>query len=149
MKDLQEILREYNCKFEIIQHDQPIRSREDGAKYFGIEIGQTAPSLILNTDKGYFALIFSGKRNQIDFAQLANILGCSKVKLASPKEVQKVTGFEVGNVSMVGLDLPCVIDKKLFDYDFVYGGTGKSTCTLKIEPSALKQLNEVVAVFEE
>lgn len=99
----------------------------NGSKYFGIEIGKTVPSLILKTDKGYFALILSGNRNQIDFIKLANILGCNKVKLASPKEVQKVTGFEVGSVSMVGLDLPCVIDKKLFNYDFVYGGTGKST----------------------
>ena len=77
-----------------------------------------------------------------------NILGCNKVKLASPKEVQKVTGFEVGSVSMVGLDLPCVIDKKLFNYDFVYGGIGKSTFSLKIEPSALNELNNVVAMFD-
>ena len=71
-----------------------------------------------------------------------------KFRIASPKEVQKVTGFEVGSVRMVGLDLPCVIDKNLFNYDFVYGGTGKSTFTLKIEPSALKQLNHVVAMFD-
>lgn len=43
--------------------------------------------------------------------------GCSIVKLASPKEVQKVTGFEVASVRMVGLDLPCVFDKRLFKYD--------------------------------
>lgn len=47
----------------------------------------------------------------------------------------------------VGLDLPCVLDISLFDYDFVYGGTGQSTFSLKIEPQALIQLNQVVATF--
>ncbi|MEK3886262.1 YbaK/EbsC family protein [Bacillus sp. FSL K6-3431] len=61
-------------------------------------------------------------------------MGCSKVKLASPTEVQKVTGFEVGSVRMIRLDLPCVLDKGLFNYDFVYGGTGQ--LTFKIEPQA-------------
>lgn len=148
MNRLQEILNKCEYKYEIIQHEKPILSREDGSKYFGIETGQTAPSLILKTDKGFFVLILSGNRGKLDFNKLAATIGCSKVKLASPKEVQKITGFEVGSVRMVGLDLPCVIDKRLFNYDFIYGGTGQTTFTLKIEPSALNQLNQVVATFD-
>ena len=74
MNELQEILERCEYKYEIIQHEKPILSREDGSKYFGIEIGQTAPSLILKTDKGYFALILSGNRDKIDFNILADIL---------------------------------------------------------------------------
>lgn len=148
MKDLQGILQSCKFKYEIIQHEKPILTKQDGKEYFGIEVGQTAPTLILKSDKGFFALIVSGSRDKLDFEVIANILGCNKVKLASPKEVQKVTGFEVGSVRMVGLDLPCALDKRLFHYDFVYGGTGQSTFTLKIEPQALKQLNQVVATFD-
>lgn len=148
MNELQVILEKSKYTYEIIEHQKPILSREDGSKYFGIEVGQTAPSLILKTDMGYFVFIVSGNRDKLDFVKIAHILGCSKVKLASPKEVQKITGFEVGSVRMVGLDLPCVLDKKLFEYDFVYGGTGKSTCSLKIEPQALTKLNHVVSIFE-
>lgn len=143
-----EILERCEYKYEIIQHEKPILSREEGSNYFGIEVGQTAPSLILKTDKGYFVLIISGSRDKIDFEKIADILDCSKVKLASPKEVQKVTGFEVGSVRMVGLELPCVLDNRLFEYDFVYGGTGQSTSTLKIEPQALKELNQVIVTFD-
>lgn len=123
-------------------------SREEGSKYFGIEVGQTAPTLILKTDKGFFVLIVSGKRKKLDFEKMADILNCSKVNLASAKDVQKVTGFEVGSVPMIGLDLPCVLDKRLFEYDFVYGGTGKSTFTLKIESRALIELNQVLTTFD-
>ncbi|MFB6467894.1 aminoacyl-tRNA deacylase [Cytobacillus sp. Hz8] len=147
MNDLQEILERSEYKYELIHHEKPILTRQDGSEYFGIEVGQTAPSLILKTDKGFFVLIVSGNRSRLDFESIADMLGCRKVKLASPKEVQKVTGFEVGSVRMVGLDLPCVLDISLFDYDFVYGGTGQSTFTLKIEPQALIQLNQVVTTF--
>lgn len=65
--------------------------------------------------------------------------------LASPEEVYEVTGFKVGSVPMGCLDLPCVIDSKLFQYDYIYGGTGRPTSTLKIEPQSLKKLNQVIA----
>lgn len=48
---------------------------------------------------------------------------------------------------MLCLDLPCVIDNKLFQYDYIYGGTGRSTSTLKIRPHSLKELNQVIAIF--
>ncbi|MBB6447985.1 aminoacyl-tRNA deacylase [Bacillus benzoevorans] len=148
METLQGILERSKYTYEIIQHEKPILSKQDGTKYFGIEVGQTAPSLILKTDKGFFVLIVSGSRSKVDFEKIADVLGCSKVKLASPEEVQKVTGFQVGSVRMVGLDLPCVIDKRLFQYDFIYGGTGQSTFTLKIEPQALNELNQVIVTFD-
>lgn len=148
MKELQEILEKSNYIYEIIQHEKPILSRQDGLEYFGIEVGQTAPTLIIKTDIGFFALIVSGSRSKVNFEKIADTLNCSKVKLASSKEVQKVTGFQVGSVRMVGLDLPCVIDKRLFHYDYIYGGTGQSTYTLKIEPQALDELNQVIATFD-
>ncbi|MDA2328086.1 aminoacyl-tRNA deacylase [Bacillus cereus] len=148
MEELQEILEKSNYTYAIIQHEKPIHSRQEGSEYFGIEVGQTAPTMILKTDKGFFVLIVSGSRSKINFEKIANILGCSKVKLASPEEVQKVTGFQIGSVRMVGLDLPCVIDKRLFHYDYIYGGTGQSTFTLKLEPQALNELNQVIATFD-
>ncbi|HFJ9441512.1 MULTISPECIES: aminoacyl-tRNA deacylase [Bacillus] len=148
MEELQGILEKSNYTYEIIEHEKPILSRQDGSEYFGIEVGQTAPTMILTTDKGFFGLIVSGSRSKVSFEKIAYILGCSKVKLASPEEVQKITSFQVGSVRMVGLGLPCVIDKRLFHYDYIYGGTGQSTFTLKLEPQALMELNQVIATFD-
>lgn len=148
MEELQGILEKSNYTYEIIEHEKPILSRQDGSEYFGIEVGQTAPTMILTTDKRFFGLIVSGSRSKVSFEKIAYILGCSKVKLASPEEVQKITSFQVGSVRMVGLGLPCVIDKRLFHYDYIYGGTGQSTFTLKLEPQALMELNQVIATFD-
>lgn len=148
MEKLKEILKESKYAFEIIRHEKPLLSAQEGAEYFEIEVGQTAPSLIIKTDKGFFSLVISGSHGRVNFEKVADILDCSKVKLASPREVQKVTGYEVGAVPMIGLTLPYVIDSKLFTYDFIYGGTGHPSVTLKIEPNALKELNQVAVILE-
>lgn len=148
MGDLQSLLKDNNVLYELIEHDIAIRTAQEGATYFGINVGQTAPTLILKTDKGFFSLIVSGDRGYIDFEKVANIIGCKKVKLAGAQEVEEVTGFVVGSIPLVGLDLPCVIDKRLFKYSNIYGGSGKATRTLIVNPSALEKLNRIVAVIE-
>lgn len=60
-------------------HERPLLSTKDGADYFGIEINQTAPTLILKTNKGFYALIVSGSRGKVDFEEISDILGCSTV----------------------------------------------------------------------
>ncbi|HJV45860.1 MAG TPA: YbaK/EbsC family protein [Bacillota bacterium] len=147
MEHLQAILEQCKYSYELINHEKEILSAQDGADYFSIEIGQTAPTLIIKTDKGFFALVVSGNRGKVNFDEIAEVLDCREVKLASGKEVKKVTGFEVGSVPLIGLNLPFVIDKNLYRYPFIYGGTGVRTCTLKIIPQALEELNSVELIF--
>lgn len=147
MESIRSLLQENNIQFEFIQHDIPIRTAQDGARYFGIDIGQTAPTLILKTDKGYYAVAISGNRN-VDFDNIASLLGCKKVKLASSKEVKDITGYNVGSIPLIGLNLPYIVDKRLFQNLFIYGGSGNSTYTLKVNPCALRKINNCVAYFE-
>ena len=144
MDNLNTILQEKEVEFEIIHHDKQIRTAQEGADYFGIEIGQTAPTLVLKSEKGYFAMIVSGNRGRVNLEEVAAILGCKQLKMANPKEVQQVTGYTVGSVSLV-ISLPCIVDKELFRYSFIYGGTGDPLSTLKIAPAALEKVNQVVA----
>lgn len=146
--NLQELFQENSVPFELICHDTPIRTAREGSKYFGIAAGQTAPTLIIKTDKGFFALIVSGDRGHVDFDEVASILGCNNIKLAGAREVEEVTGCAIGSIPMVGHNLPCVVDRRLFQYSSIYGGSGTSTCTLKINPRALEKLNKIVAILE-
>jgi Cys-tRNA(Pro)/Cys-tRNA(Cys) deacylase len=143
---ISELLTPYQ-EFEIVANDKPIRSAEEGAAYFQIEVGQTAPTLILKGDGRYFAAIVSGGRERLDMEEMAQVLGCHKVKLADRKKVKELTGHEAGIIPLVGLSIPCVLDKRLFKYDYVYGGTGEADKTLKIAPAVLEKVNQVIAKF--
>jgi Cys-tRNA(Pro)/Cys-tRNA(Cys) deacylase len=143
------ILESSNYAYEFIYHNQSILTAQEGAQYFGIDTDQTAPTLIIKTDLGFYALIVSGKREQVKFERISFILGCKQANMASREEVKKHTGFDVGTLPMIGIPLPYILDKQLFCFPYVYGGSGQSNRTLKITPLALKQLNTVVAITTE
>jgi len=115
-------------------------------------LGQTAPTLIVKSHgealEQYYALILSGDRGRADLELVGKLLVQSAIKLASPGEVKQVTGFRIGSIPLIGLGLPCVLDRSLFRFDFVYGGMGEETITLKIEPATLAALNKVVAFLD-
>lgn len=141
-------LDQANLEYEFIMHDKQIYSAAEGAAYFGIVTGQTAPTLIIQTDKGYYSIIFSGSRSHIDFEQIAKILNIAQAKLANKNKVRAITGFSPGDTPMVGLTLPTIFDKKLLQYTFVYGGSGQANRTLKIAPETIMRLNHIVAFLE-
>jgi prolyl-tRNA editing enzyme YbaK/EbsC (Cys-tRNA(Pro) deacylase) len=148
MDIVENILKSANLEYEFIIHNKQIYSAMEGADYFHIEPGQTAPTLIIETDKGYFSVIFSGSRSHVDLGYIAKLLGISKIKLAKKNKLQQITGFAPGDTPMVGINLPVIFDKKLFQYDFVYGGSGKANRTLKISPMALITINQPIAFLE-
>lgn len=149
MERLLTVLEQQAVDFEIITHDEPIRSAKHGAEFFGIEPGQTAPTLILESDRGCYLLIYAGDRGRFDFQQLATLIGVDKLHLASPELVERLTGYQVGAVAMVGIGLPCIFDRRLLRYPAVYGGTGHLTATLKIAPADLLTFHEVIAFLED
>ncbi len=141
-------LESSGAEYELIHHEQHLCSAADGAAFFGIDPGQTAPNLIVETDHGYVSIIFSGSRSHLDFKQTAAIIGSAKFQLVKRNKLREITGFDAGDMPMVGLNLPVLFDKRLFQYSCVYGGSGLPNRTLKISPNQLARLNNVIAYLE-
>jgi Cys-tRNA(Pro)/Cys-tRNA(Cys) deacylase len=144
--ELKQLLTDQNADFEILTHDKPIHSKQDALGYFKLE--ETAPTLILETENGYMALIISGERKKIDFRQLKKLTNCRKLQLANSDMIQETMNLKAGQVPLIGHRLPCIIDKKLFNYPFIYGGTGDLFHTLKIKPDDLVKANQVILKFD-
>jgi Cys-tRNA(Pro)/Cys-tRNA(Cys) deacylase len=146
IEDLREKLLSQNADFEIIRHEIPIKSKKDALGYFKIE--ETVPTLILQTEIRFYALIISGERSKMDFDLIRNLLGCKKIGMADKKEIVSKFNMEPGQIPLIGHNLPCIIDNRIFKYRFVYGGTGDWYYTLKIKPDDLVKANNVVLKFD-
>lgn len=144
--DLKQLLTDQNADFEVLTHDKPIHSKQDALGYFKLE--ETAPTLILETENGYLALIISGEREKINFRQLKKLTNSKKLQLANPDLIQETMNLKAGQIPLIGHQLPCIIDKKLFNYSYVYGGTGDLFHTLKIKPDDLVKANQVILKFD-
>lgn len=135
-------LKSNDSSFEIIRHDNPIISTQDAAKYFDIE--KAVPTFIMDTDIGLLALILSSKRGRIDFKVLKQELGFLKFKMADKVKIQKEIGYQIGAIPLVGHNLPCIFDESILEYDYIFGGSGDELHTLKIVPSDVLRLNNVI-----
>ncbi|CAH2214880.1 aminoacyl-tRNA deacylase [Tepidibacter aestuarii] len=148
MENIKNLLKEHGFAFELINNDKPIYTAKEGADYFKINIGQTAATLIIYTDIGFYALVVSGERGGVNFKEVKHILNCKDVRLATKDEVKEVTGFSIGRIPLFGISLPYIIDTKFFRFSYIYGGTGELNVTLKVTPDALTKLNQVVGMLE-
>ncbi len=145
--ELSEYLKEQGADFELIRQESPIISTEDAKKYFNVDLA--APALIVQTEMGLMLLIVSGQRGRLDFKKIAEDLGLSRLKLADRKKIEKLTGYQVGAIPLVGVELPCIFDESLLENDFIYGGSGDELFTLKISPADVKRLNNVTfSIYE-
>lgn len=146
IQELNVYLYSNNADFEIIENETPILSTQDAKRYFDINLA--APVLIIQSEQGLFLLIVSARRGKLDFKELGNRLGFNKFKLADRKKVEKETGYKVGAMPLIGVELPCIFDTQLLQFDYIYGGSGDELHTLKIAPKDVRRLNSVILEIE-
>ncbi|EUJ30983.1 YbaK/prolyl-tRNA synthetase associated domain-containing protein [Listeria floridensis FSL S10-1187] len=139
--DLEDYLLSEQADFELIWHDKPILSLADAAGLF--DLAKAAKTIILEGDTGLFAVILSSAYGKLNLEELRQRLSFSRLKLASSKKIEQKTGFLPPNIPLVGHKLPTMIDKKLLESDYLFGGSGHPLCTLKIDPQDLLYLNEI------
>lgn len=139
-------LENANIQYEILHQEKPILSASDAEGYYPVE--KAAPTFILQTENGLIGCLTSFQNGRLDFDKLKKTFGFQKLKMAEQKKIKKLTGYDVGAIPLVGLEIPCLFDKKLLQHDFVYGGTGDEFSTMKISPKDLLQMNEIIGMFE-
>ena len=146
IKELENFLHKSNADFQIIEHEFPIATLEDGKKYF--DITWAVPTLILRYKAKIFSCMVSSMHGKIDFALLKSEMKLPELKLMNREMVFGSTGCEVGAIPLIGIGFPCIVDKKILQFDYIFGGSGDPLFTLRISPKDLMALNDVVYYFE-
>jgi prolyl-tRNA editing enzyme YbaK/EbsC (Cys-tRNA(Pro) deacylase) len=137
---LREILEREKAEYELLRNEKFLRSAEEGARAWGIEIGRTAPALILSDGRDPCVLVACGAGGRVDLFRLAELWDRPGLRMARGSELRRL-GLIPGVIPLVGLPLPHGIDEGLFRHESVYGGTGHPEWTLRIPPRELLRLN--------
>jgi Cys-tRNA(Pro)/Cys-tRNA(Cys) deacylase len=83
-------------------------------------------------DKTYAVFLVGDQR--VSFGKVRKIFDCSKLRMASPNEIKRETGLEIGAVCPLFLKLPLVIDKRVFTRKKVNFGSGDHLYGIEIDP---------------
>ncbi len=96
-----EWLKAAGARFTVLTY----RPREHGAQYaaraLGLPLQTVVKSLVFRGDAGFvFALIDGAGR--VSAKKLARACGCKRVMPASPRDAERVTGYQVGGIGPFG-----------------------------------------------
>ena len=104
------------------------------------ELGQIVKSLLFVAGGRPILLLVAGDR-KADLTRLAPLLGVprKRITMASPPEVKRLTGYEVGAVPPLGHPVPLetLIDRSLERFDEVYASAGAANAIFKTTPAQL------------
>lgn len=122
-----------NIDYEFKEHE-PVRTSEEAAAVRGEDIKIGAKALLLKADDMFVVVVLSAAK-RIDSKALKKILGVKSLRFATSEEVKEKTGCEPGGfppfAHVFGLNL--VVDKSIFENEFMAFNAGERTKSLKME----------------
>jgi prolyl-tRNA editing enzyme YbaK/EbsC (Cys-tRNA(Pro) deacylase) len=141
---IKEMLSKEKKEFEVIEHGM-VHSPEDGAKARGIEVKQCAKAYLLRADTGYAIAVISGPK-EIDLVKLKAITKNTKLELASPDDIKRVTGCSLGAVPPFGhvFDVKTYVDKGLTTNEIIGFTAGSHTTSIKMHYKAFESIEKPV-----
>ncbi|NJE09181.1 hypothetical protein E3E31_11725 [Thermococcus sp. M39] len=132
---------------EMINVGKPVKTVAQAVKATGVSPRQIIKSLVLISEKGPILAIVDGE-SKVSLEKIKQHFG--EVRLATPEEVKEITGFEVGGVPPVGINIKTIVDPKVLENEFVIGGGGRIDKLCKLSPKKIVEYQkaEIIEIRE-
>ncbi|GAA1050585.1 YbaK/EbsC family protein [Arthrobacter russicus] len=118
----------------IVTLDDGVPTAEAAAKALGCDLGSIANSLIFELAAEPLLIVASGAA-RVNTGLVATLLGCGKIRRASPAFVFEHTGQHVGGVAPLGHPRPIrtIVDASLAEQPILWAGAGDHLSMFSIE----------------
>ncbi len=119
----------------------------EAAEKLGVAAEQVFKTLVVQSETGTLAIAIVPVNTTVNFKKMAKAIGCKKVQMAEPKQVERSTGYVLGGVSPLGQKkrLLTVIDSAAQAHATIYVSAGRRG--LEIELSAQQLADTLNARF--
>ncbi len=113
---------------------------EDAARALGVEPGMIAKTLLFRAGDQYGLFVVAGDM-RVNTKKVKELLG-SKPRMATPEEVEQITGYRVGGVCPFALatDVPVYLDASMQRFETIYPAAGSAYSALPITFEKLKDI---------
>jgi Cys-tRNA(Pro)/Cys-tRNA(Cys) deacylase len=99
------LLESQNIPYRAYTYSTDIRSAEDVAQVLGIPAQEVYKTLVVLAPHGKPLLVIIPGPCALALKQLAQALGEKKLRMASHREAEELTGLQVGGISALALDV--------------------------------------------
>jgi Cys-tRNA(Pro)/Cys-tRNA(Cys) deacylase len=97
--------------------------------------------IVRRSDRSFVLVVIPGDR-QLSLKKVGTALGDKNVVLAQARDVQRITGYRVGAVSVLGFrrdDVPSYLDQRVLEVERVIISSGRPDMGLEMDPHDLLQ----------
>ena len=137
-------------EIEIVTFPESTHTAQDAARAVGAELGQIVKSLVFAApaDDGSLEPVIAlvSGSNRVDIARLAACVGEPRLRRATAREADAMTGFVIGGIPPIGFGRPVrvVMDPDLGRYPIVWAAAGTPTAVFALPPATLRVLADAV-----
>jgi len=113
----------------------------DTAAVLGVDPERLFKTLVVTLD-GEPAVAIVPVAHELDLGALATALGGRRAEMADPTEAERLTGYQVGGISPLGMrrTLPTVLDETAVLFDTILFSAGRRGLQLELAPDDLVRL---------
>ncbi|WP_201511510.1 Cys-tRNA(Pro) deacylase [Psychrobacter alimentarius] len=111
----------------------------EAAEKLGVAVTQVFKTLVVSTDANTLAVAILPVDKTLNFKKMAKAVGCKKIQMADPKQVERTTGYVLGGVSPLGQKkrLTTIIDDSAQSYATIYVSGGRRGLEIELPPEQL------------
>jgi Cys-tRNA(Pro) deacylase len=139
---LLEFLARHGVDHEFVAPGVPMPTVPLAAAAIGVEERQILKTLLFTDGRDGFVIAIASGPSRLDRKALAAAAGFSRISMADPATVLRLTGFPAGGVAPVGhaTPLPVLVDEAVIDLVEAWGGGGDETLLLRLAPVDIVRL---------
>lgn len=128
--------------YKVFDHE-PVKTSEDAARVRNTNLHQGAKALVFIGDGKPLMFSVSADR-KIDTKKAKSVLHIKDLRMATPEEVEKVTGIKIGAVHPFGnvFNIPLWIDKSLSDNEIIVFNAGLHTRSIEMKYSDYQRITK-------
>jgi Cys-tRNA(Pro)/Cys-tRNA(Cys) deacylase len=147
-------LDKLGIQHSVFFHDGHVASFEQAASERGQRLAQVVRSLLFQIRPEEFLMVLVAGPEQVDWRKLRQLVGRSRVRMATEEEVLEVTGYRIGTVSPFGMAQPVkvMIDASVLKEEEISIGSGVRSTAILMSSADLRRAladAEVVSLMEE
>jgi Cys-tRNA(Pro)/Cys-tRNA(Cys) deacylase len=145
------ILDEVGIPYEPRQQARKQFTAEGVAEDLGVPLAWVVKAMILQrSDRSFVLVVIPGDR-QLSLKNVGTVLGDKKITMAGERDVQRVTGYQVGAVSVLGFrreDVRSYLDQGVLALERAIISSGRPDMGLAMDPhDLLRALDARVGQF--
>ncbi|MFZ5642137.1 MAG: YbaK/EbsC family protein [Bacillota bacterium] len=131
---VQKYIERFGLGLKVMELDENTGTSELAAAALGVEVGQIAKTLLFLADGEPIMVVASGDV-KIKSGRLKKLTGSSKVRMADPDTVNRITGYSVGGVCPVALPgkIRILLDDSMKRFPVVYAAAGTARSALPVD----------------